>query len=146
VRTGEFLLRTCRRPVRTGRFLPPLRQRLVHTGEFLPRRIEDLLATASLDEAQGSPTESIAPSIFNPKYRFDNFVVGMSNEFAQAAAQRVAENPSSSYNRMGTAFQRQALFDRNAFRRNGAEEARIRPRSRPHPLELRVALRVAPAC
>lgn len=34
----------------------------------------------------------------NPKYRFDNFVVGGSNQFAQAAARAVAENPSRSYN------------------------------------------------
>jgi len=36
--------------------------------------------------------------ILNPKYTFDNFVVGGSNNFAQAAALAVAENPSSSYN------------------------------------------------
>ena len=29
----------------------------------------------------------------NPKYTFDNFVVGPSNQFAQAAAKRVGENP-----------------------------------------------------
>ena len=34
----------------------------------------------------------------NPKYRFDTFVVGSSNQFAHAAALAVGENPSKAYN------------------------------------------------
>jgi chromosomal replication initiator protein len=34
----------------------------------------------------------------NPRYTFDAFVIGASNRFAHAAAQRVAETPASSYN------------------------------------------------
>jgi len=34
----------------------------------------------------------------NPRYTFDNFVVGTSNQFAQAASQAVAELPSRAYN------------------------------------------------
>lgn len=34
----------------------------------------------------------------NPKYTFDNFVVGSCNQFAHAAAQAVAAKPSQSYN------------------------------------------------
>jgi chromosomal replication initiator protein len=34
----------------------------------------------------------------NPRYAFDNFVVGKSNEFAHAAARAVAEQPSKAYN------------------------------------------------
>jgi chromosomal replication initiator protein len=34
----------------------------------------------------------------NPKYTFNSFVVGPSNQFAHAAAKRVAENPGTSYN------------------------------------------------
>ncbi|MEO8162209.1 MAG: DnaA/Hda family protein, partial [Ilumatobacteraceae bacterium] len=34
----------------------------------------------------------------NPKYTFDTFVKGTSNQFALAAAQRVAETPGRSYN------------------------------------------------
>ena len=34
----------------------------------------------------------------NPKYTFDTFVVGSSNQFAHAAAQAVAESPSKTYN------------------------------------------------
>jgi chromosomal replication initiator protein len=42
--------------------------------------------------------EPLAGSLFNPKYKFQSFVEGKSNEFALAAARRVAENPSLSYN------------------------------------------------
>jgi chromosomal replication initiator protein len=38
-----------------------------------------------------------APSL-NPKYTFESFVVGSSNQFAHAAARAVAEIPSKSYN------------------------------------------------
>jgi chromosomal replication initiator protein len=34
----------------------------------------------------------------NPKFRFENFVVGSCNQFAHAAAQAVANNPSRTYN------------------------------------------------
>src|SRR6202453_2143401 len=34
----------------------------------------------------------------NPRYQFDSFVVGASNQFAHAAAQAVAEAPSKAYN------------------------------------------------
>lgn len=34
----------------------------------------------------------------NPRYTFDTFVVGPSNQFAHAASRRVAENPGASYN------------------------------------------------
>lgn len=37
-------------------------------------------------------------SMFNPKYTFDNFVVGKSNQFCYAAARAVAENPGQKFN------------------------------------------------
>lgn len=36
--------------------------------------------------------------ILNPKYTFDNFVIGKSNELAHAAALAAAENPGNAYN------------------------------------------------
>ena len=50
--------------------------------------------------ANASGTLNAQPSgaRFNPKYRFANFVVGDSNQFATAAARAVAESPGQSYN------------------------------------------------
>ena len=51
--------------------------------------------------ASGDPVsaEREAPGpAFNPKYTFESFVVGSSNQFAHAAARAVAEIPSKSYN------------------------------------------------
>jgi len=39
-----------------------------------------------------------SPEGLNPRYTFDSFVVGSSNQFAQAASQAVAELPSRAYN------------------------------------------------
>ncbi|HEY2943166.1 MAG TPA: chromosomal replication initiator protein DnaA [Vicinamibacteria bacterium] len=47
----------------------------------------------------GSDREAVAVSTaLNPKYTFESFVVGSSNQFAHAAARAVAEIPSKSYN------------------------------------------------
>ncbi|MGN6271890.1 MAG: chromosomal replication initiator protein DnaA [Protaetiibacter sp.] len=54
-----------------------------------------------------SPVEQVSPVIelgrrsdsrLNPKYNFDNFVIGGSNRFAHAAAVAVAEAPAKAYN------------------------------------------------
>ena len=49
-----------------------------------------------------SPMEQPTPlrheSRLNPKYTFDNFVIGQSNRFAHAAAVAVAEAPAKAYN------------------------------------------------
>ncbi len=42
-----------------------------------------------------APTSNLQ---LNPKFTFDNFVVGSCNQFAHAAAKAVATNPSRSYN------------------------------------------------
>jgi len=43
------------------------------------------------------PSRTITSGL-NPKYTFENFVVGSNNELAAAAAQAVAKNPGKSYN------------------------------------------------
>ncbi|HET7292609.1 MAG TPA: chromosomal replication initiator protein DnaA [Vicinamibacteria bacterium] len=48
--------------------------------------------------AAGEEKEPQLPSPLNPKYTFEGFVVGSSNQFAHAAARAVAEIPSKSYN------------------------------------------------
>jgi chromosomal replication initiator protein len=44
-----------------------------------------------------SPARADAP-VLNPRYTFEAFVIGATNRFAHAAAQRVAEKPAASYN------------------------------------------------
>ena len=44
------------------------------------------------------PQAEIPASIFNPRYRFNTFVVGNSNQLAYAASLSIAENPSGSFN------------------------------------------------
>ncbi|HSY51979.1 MAG TPA: chromosomal replication initiator protein DnaA [Thermoanaerobaculia bacterium] len=44
------------------------------------------------------PTVDLPVSIFNPRYRFETFVVGKSNELAFAASKSIAENPAGSFN------------------------------------------------
>ncbi len=81
-------------------------RRFVNTLEesyrkLVDRAVKDLRGTSyevlfSVDDkgTQGTPTKRS----FNPKYRFDSFVVGSSNQFASAAARAVAESPGQSYN------------------------------------------------
>jgi len=58
---------------------------------------------------EGSRAKAAAPSIdssnpykeeyyLNPKYTFDNFIIGPNNEYAHAVALAVADNPSTAYN------------------------------------------------
>ena len=49
-------------------------------------------------EEEGVPKAFKEKSNLNPKYSFENFIVGNSNKFAQAAALSVAENPGKMYN------------------------------------------------
>ena len=45
-----------------------------------------------------APAHQASFPLFNPKYTFDSFVVGSSNQIAFTAAQCVAQNPGKSYN------------------------------------------------
>ncbi|MGF3056522.1 chromosomal replication initiator protein DnaA [Microbacterium sp. YY-01] len=58
--------------------------------------------TAPVENRPESPFETASPvrhdSRLNPKYTFDNFVIGQSNRFAHAAAVAVAEAPAKAYN------------------------------------------------
>lgn len=47
---------------------------------------------------QRSPSEAARDQGLNPRYTFDQFVVGSSNQLAHAASMNVAENPASAYN------------------------------------------------
>src|SRR6201998_3678886 len=61
---------------------------------------EETAAVASANPANAQAKldfESTIPQL-NPRYTFDTFIVGASNQFAHAAAQAVAEQPSKAYN------------------------------------------------
>ena len=81
--------------------------RFLHTLEesyrpLLDRCTSELLGPAYriqivLAEAK-APAHAPSSSTFNPKYTFETFVVGSSNQFAHAAAEAVATSPSQTYN------------------------------------------------
>ena len=45
-----------------------------------------------------TPAEPASFPLFNPRYTFDSFIVGKSNQLAHAAASGIAQNPGQSYN------------------------------------------------
>jgi chromosomal replication initiator protein len=56
----------------------------------------DTVPAPDVTGAPGTPTPG--PAGLNPRYTFDTFIVGSSNQFAHAACRAVAEAPSCSYN------------------------------------------------
>jgi chromosomal replication initiator protein len=61
------------------------------------------LDPVSADDVQVEPVEALPAPVtgsggLNPRYTFDTFIVGPSNQFAHAASRAVAEAPSRSYN------------------------------------------------
>lgn len=50
------------------------------------------------DEVIEEETKKVSSQLFNPRYTFDNFVVGKSNQFVFAACHSVAENPGARHN------------------------------------------------
>ena len=69
---------------------------------------KDVEVTFQVGEFQGqlssravrgkSNVQQTSLPLFNPRYTFDSFVTGQSNQFAYAAAMTVANNPGQSYN------------------------------------------------
>ena len=66
----------------------------------VPKEIEDLQQlTKEADKIADEYRRQIKELyVLSPKYTFDNFVVGSSNEFASAAAKTVSESPGHIYN------------------------------------------------
>lgn len=67
----------------------------VHTVVYVPK---PAAATAMAESASIEPIFASAVGQLNPKFQFENYVVGSCNQFAHAAARAVADNPSRSYN------------------------------------------------
>jgi chromosomal replication initiator protein len=53
---------------------------------------------AAVETSEKVSGEAVSPGGLNPRYTFDTFIVGTSNQFAHAACRAVAEAPSRSYN------------------------------------------------
>lgn len=71
----------------------------VATTDDAPVDIEHEMPTPASDHnALEVPLGGDEPGGLNPRYAFETFVKGASNQFALAAAQRVAETPARSYN------------------------------------------------
>lgn len=66
---------------------------LPETTEATPYVQHEVISTPTV-----APRGGRQDSRLNPKYTFDNFVIGASNRFAHAAALAVAETPAKAYN------------------------------------------------
>ena len=70
----------------------------------IPLSNEEVAALQALEirQAPSAPSAAPLPHVtnvgLNPRYTFDSFIVGSSNQFANAASRAVAEAPSRSYN------------------------------------------------
>src|SRR5580700_10514409 len=68
-------------------------------GDGPPTQLSAADATAALEASELPLSAGAAGSAgLNPRYTFDTFIVGSSNQFAHAACRAVAEAPSRSYN------------------------------------------------
>src|SRR5688572_23961310 len=95
--------------VPSQRFVDEIRERygqLIRSilSELSPERMEvhlvvdPTLAIDDLNIPPVPPKDDLPTAIFNPRYRFETFVVGNSNQLAYAASKSIAENPSGSFN------------------------------------------------
>ncbi len=64
-------------------------------GELRGSAFKVLFAVADVAPTAGA---NVVGDAFNPRYSFDSFVVGNSNQFAHAAARSIADRPAESYN------------------------------------------------
>ena len=77
------------------------RQLVIEVSELAPETVTDLpdAAPAEMPAVSEVPNNGKGSAVgLNPRYTFENFVKGASNQFALAAALRVAETPGRSYN------------------------------------------------
>ena len=79
--------------------VPSQQMQAAHTQQTFSEE-ENLLSAAPISHAQHQPSSlrSSSGDFLNPKYTFETFVVGSSNQFAHAAAYAVAEQPARNYN------------------------------------------------
>jgi chromosomal replication initiator protein len=63
-----------------------------------PAAAAEAAAARMASDDAGAEASTASPAGLNPRYTFDTFIVGTSNQFAHAACRAVAEAPSRSYN------------------------------------------------
>ncbi|MCI8435870.1 MAG: chromosomal replication initiator protein DnaA [Clostridia bacterium] len=86
------------------RFLPLIRDVMKKENPLLTEVVlidpseEDKYVTATEKVDEPEETVRIEPNIIDPKYNFENFVVGKSNQLVYAAAVNVAEEPGQGFN------------------------------------------------
>lgn len=76
---------------------------IVVNPDISPMDVAEMVSPVDIREPLSEPTIITAQPVdgesrLNPKYTFDNFVIGGSNRFAHAAAVAVAEAPAKAYN------------------------------------------------
>jgi chromosomal replication initiator protein len=81
---------------RHGALLSEAAAALAYPG--LKIRYEPVSAPAPSAPPAAVPTVASRGLVLNPRFTFDTFVVGSSNQFAHAAARAVGESPSRAYN------------------------------------------------
>ncbi|MDR0426236.1 MAG: chromosomal replication initiator protein DnaA [Clostridiales bacterium] len=68
-------------------------------ADEIPKDAEaDGAAASPSDREEADEPHKTDAMVINPRYTFDNFVVGECNRFAHAAARAVSENPGATYN------------------------------------------------
>jgi chromosomal replication initiator protein len=70
---------------------------------IIPQILEEVVnepkhPTPATNEPSSAPVEDFVPTMLNPKYTFETFVIGAGNRFAHAASLAVAEAPAKAYN------------------------------------------------
>jgi chromosomal replication initiator protein len=98
--TGKTLYVRAPEHIRTSvaeRYLPLLRRAAAR--RFDPHAVVEVVGPAwSAPAEQPAPAAPAAGTSLNPKYTFDQFVIGEGNRFAHAASLAVAELPAQAYN------------------------------------------------
>jgi chromosomal replication initiator protein len=96
--------------VPSQRFIDEIRERYGQQirsilGDISPERIQVHFVVdpeTSIDDVPlavaAPPKDDLPVAVFNPRYRFETFVVGKSNELAWSASRSIADNPSGSFN------------------------------------------------